>query len=181
MDVEWRTVQLGLTCEPGAARDARSRTSALPVGKISCPLNWMLSAHLKHISISFRRKFIRQRPSPRRISSRFASPSSPTRIARFFAMAQRGSDYLVWVDLEMTGLNLSRDRIIEMAVIVTDKDLNIVAHVRPFFPSALLPHVSFGLTSIVAFCRDRISSFTRRRLYWTPWTIGVRKRTEKVD
>lgn len=45
-------------------------------------------------------------------------------------MTQRGSDYLVWVDLEMTGLNIDKDRIIEMAVIVTDKDLNIVAEVR---------------------------------------------------
>ena len=45
-------------------------------------------------------------------------------------MSQLGSDYLVWVDLEMTGLNLERDRIIEMAVIVTDKDLNLVAEVR---------------------------------------------------
>lgn len=48
-------------------------------------------------------------------------------------MAQRGSDYLVWVDLEMTGLDLSKDSIIEMAVIVTDKDLNIVAQVCPVF------------------------------------------------
>lgn len=45
-------------------------------------------------------------------------------------MAQRGSDYLVWVDLEMTGLNIDKDHIIEMAVIVTDKDLNIIAEVR---------------------------------------------------
>jgi oligoribonuclease len=34
---------------------------------------------------------------------------------------------LIWVDLEMTGLNPEHDRIIEMAAIVTDDDLNIVA------------------------------------------------------
>lgn len=66
-------------------------------------------------------------------------------------MTQRASDYLVWVDLEMTGLNLEKDRIIEMAVIVTDKDLNIVAEVRPTFyyrftalPSSDSPLVSFN-------------------------------------
>ena len=52
-----------------------------------------------------------------------------TLISRFSSMAQRGTDYLVWVDLEMTGLNIDKDRIIEMAVIVTDKDLNLVAEV----------------------------------------------------
>ncbi|XP_064595657.1 oligoribonuclease, mitochondrial-like isoform X2 [Liolophura sinensis] len=34
---------------------------------------------------------------------------------------------LVWVDLEMSGLELERDQILEMACIVTDADLNIVA------------------------------------------------------
>lgn len=34
---------------------------------------------------------------------------------------------LVWIDLEMTGLNPEHDRIIEMATIITDGDLNVVA------------------------------------------------------
>ncbi|WP_025823251.1 oligoribonuclease [Shewanella marina] len=34
---------------------------------------------------------------------------------------------LIWVDLEMTGLEPEVDRIIEMATIVTDQDLNIIA------------------------------------------------------
>ena len=37
------------------------------------------------------------------------------------------SDYLVWIDLEMTGLKPDTDLIIEMATIVTDVDLNVVA------------------------------------------------------
>jgi oligoribonuclease len=37
------------------------------------------------------------------------------------------SDYLVWIDLEMTGLKPDSDVIIEMATIVTDVDLNVVA------------------------------------------------------
>jgi oligoribonuclease len=34
---------------------------------------------------------------------------------------------LIWIDLEMTGLNPMTDVIIEIATVVTDKDLNIVA------------------------------------------------------
>lgn len=33
---------------------------------------------------------------------------------------------LVWVDMEMTGLNPDSDRIIEVAVVVTDSELNII-------------------------------------------------------
>ena len=34
---------------------------------------------------------------------------------------------LVWIDLEMTGLDLEKERILEIASIVTDDDLNILA------------------------------------------------------
>mgnify|MGYP001506681100 CR=1 FL=1 len=34
---------------------------------------------------------------------------------------------LIWIDLEMTGLNPERDRIIEIATLVTDANLNILA------------------------------------------------------
>ncbi|PAU56271.1 oligoribonuclease [Pseudomonas indica] len=34
---------------------------------------------------------------------------------------------LIWIDLEMTGLDPDRDVIIEMATIVTDSDLNVLA------------------------------------------------------
>jgi oligoribonuclease len=35
--------------------------------------------------------------------------------------------YLVWLDLEMTGLDPATDDIIEIATVITDSDLNIVA------------------------------------------------------
>jgi oligoribonuclease len=35
-------------------------------------------------------------------------------------------DELVWIDCEMTGLDLKTDRVIEIAVLVTDADLNIL-------------------------------------------------------
>ncbi len=34
---------------------------------------------------------------------------------------------LIWIDLEMTGLNPEENRIIEIATIVTDAQLNIIA------------------------------------------------------
>ncbi len=41
-------------------------------------------------------------------------------------MAQN-ENHLVWLDMEMTGLDPERDRIIEMAMIVTDGNLDVVA------------------------------------------------------
>jgi oligoribonuclease len=39
----------------------------------------------------------------------------------------RDASHLVWVDMEMTGLDPDRDRVIEIATIVTDSDLNTLA------------------------------------------------------
>ncbi len=36
-------------------------------------------------------------------------------------------DNLIWIDLEMTGLNTDTDSILEIATVVTDKHLNIIA------------------------------------------------------
>ena len=41
-------------------------------------------------------------------------------------MAQN-QNYLIWVDMEMTGLVPETDRIIEVAFVITDNDLNMVA------------------------------------------------------
>jgi len=44
------------------------------------------------------------------------------------AAVQRPNEFnLVWVDMEMTGLDPDNDRIIEVAVVVTDPELNIIA------------------------------------------------------
>lgn len=39
----------------------------------------------------------------------------------------KSSDNLIWIDLEMTGLDTVRDRIIEIATVVTDVHLNALA------------------------------------------------------
>ncbi|AEI34981.1 oligoribonuclease [Francisella salina] len=41
------------------------------------------------------------------------------------------TDNLIWIDLEMTGLDVDSCAIIEIATIITDKDLNIIAEAEP--------------------------------------------------
>src|SRR4051794_33649809 len=71
------------------------------------------------------------------------------------------SDRLVWIDCEMTGLDLARDALIEIAVLVTDADLtlldpglNVIIHAGDDVLAAMVPYVrdmhsSSGLTEEV--------------------------------
>ncbi|XP_010751580.3 small fragment nuclease [Larimichthys crocea] len=59
---------------------------------------------------------------------RGGSSSSDVQVWRRVSMTSGSmSQRMVWVDLEMTGLDVDKDRIIEMACIITDSDLNILA------------------------------------------------------
>ena len=55
----------------------------------------------------------------RPMSNSKASESSPS-------AANSRSNNLIWIDLEMTGLNPEHDTIIEIATLVTDADLNLI-------------------------------------------------------
>ena len=57
---------------------------------------------------------------------------------------------LVWVDCEMTGLDTKIDTLLEVAVIVTDSDLNIVAE----GPNIVIHHPEEVLTSMNEWCID---------------------------
>jgi oligoribonuclease len=71
------------------------------------------------------------------------------------------ADHLVWIDCEMTGLDLRRDALIEVAVLVTDAELNvlgdgldIVIHTHDDVLDTMLPvvrdmHAASGLTDQV--------------------------------
>lgn len=50
------------------------------------------------------------------------------------------SKNLIWLDLEMTGLDVAKDRILEIATIVTDKDLNILEE-GPVFAIRQTKHI----------------------------------------
>jgi oligoribonuclease len=52
---------------------------------------------------------------------------SPAGVAASAAPAGAGENRLVWVDMEMTGLRPEIDRIIEIAAVVTDEHLNVLA------------------------------------------------------
>lgn len=39
----------------------------------------------------------------------------------------QGEQNLIWVDMEMTGLDPDQDRVLEIALLITDKDLNLLA------------------------------------------------------
>jgi oligoribonuclease len=41
-------------------------------------------------------------------------------------VAENGAQNLVWIDCEMTGLDIARDKLIEVAVLVTDSELNVL-------------------------------------------------------
>ena len=72
---------------------------------------------------------------------------------------------LVWIDLEMTGLNIERDVILEIATIITDSELNVIAQGPTFIihqPDSALAsmdeivknmHAKSGLTERVRFSR----------------------------
>ncbi len=81
-----------------------------------------------------------------------ALPSTPT------PHQESKNDRIVWIDCEMTGLDTSRDALVEIAALVTDSDLNIlgegvdiVIHAADSALDAMLPvvrdmHASSGLT-----------------------------------
>ncbi len=70
-------------------------------------------------------------------------------------------DRLVWIDCEMTGLELSRDALIEVAVVVTEADLtpvdgglDVIIHIADDVLDTMVPfvrdmHASSGLTEAV--------------------------------
>lgn len=85
-------------------------------------------------------------------------------------------DLLVWIDLEMTGLDPERERIIEVATLITDNDLNLIAEgpiIAIYQPDTLLDtmdewctrtHGESGLTERVQQSRTDTAEAERQTL-----------------
>ncbi len=94
------------------------------------------------------------------------------------------ADHLIWIDLEMTGLDTDQDRIIEIATLITDKDLRVLAEgpvVAVHQPAAILEgmddwnkrqHQASGLLERVRGSRVDVAEAERRTLEflrrWVP-------------
>src|SRR5690606_11198644 len=65
---------------------------------------------------------LRYHASPRRARKRGPANGAAQRMA-----IAPGMDRLIWIDLEMTGLDTDRDSILEIATVVTDAQLNVLA------------------------------------------------------
>ncbi|AGH83440.1 oligoribonuclease [Ralstonia nicotianae] len=59
------------------------------------------------------------------LSQPAAASSSATHVTT--KIAAKSDNNLVWLDMEMTGLSPENDRIIEVAMVVTDSELNVLA------------------------------------------------------
>ncbi len=94
------------------------------------------------------------------------------------------TDRLVWIDCEMTGLNLAKDALIEIAVLITDGELNvlddgldIVIHAEDAKLDSMVPvvqemHASSGLTEEVRVSTVSVAEAEKRVLEhvreWVP-------------
>ncbi|QIV95364.1 oligoribonuclease [Allofrancisella inopinata] len=57
----------------------------------------------------------------------------------------QSTDNLIWLDLEMTGLDVEQCQIIEIAVIITNKNLDIIAEAEPiaiYQPDSILENMN---------------------------------------
>lgn len=59
-------------------------------------------------------------------------------------------DNLVWIDLEMTGLDPKVDTILEIATIITDKDLHVLAN----GPDLVIHHPDSVLENMNSWCKE---------------------------
>lgn len=63
----------------------------------------------------------------------------------------RSKTNLIWVDLEMTGLDVTKDHILEIAVVVTNKDLEVIGE----WPSLVIHQPDTVLDSMNEWCKKQ--------------------------
>lgn len=65
--------------------------------------------------------------------------------------SEKKNSLLVWIDLEMTGLDIQHDTILEIATIITDSNLNIIAH----GPALVIHHTPEQLQGMGSWCQNQ--------------------------
>ena len=70
-------------------------------------------------------------------------------------------DHLIWIDLEMTGLKPESDVIIEIATVVTDKNLEVIAE-GPNLAIHQPDEVLAGMDSVLTDLTNRVAALERR-------------------
>src|SRR5690606_36898851 len=125
----------------------------------------------------------RSRPTPPATTTG-SSGQRATSNSRLYSMTNNPSERLVWLDCEMTGLDLERDELVEIACVVTEADLTILDEgvsfvIRPsatamshmpdvvqemHTASGLLPEIPDGITvqeaqsKVLAYVKSHIST-----------------------
>merc|ERR1712029_554107 len=91
-------------------------------------MGMMNSVFFRKITLSLFPPAALSSPKSKSHKKTFSPFTTTSRIAS--VMSESKSDprdqRMIWVDCEMTGLDITKDKLIEIAVVVTDKDLNIL-------------------------------------------------------
>ncbi|KAM4014987.1 oligoribonuclease, mitochondrial [Anomaloglossus baeobatrachus] len=87
------------------------------------------------------------------LTSRFVAGTQTSPLPAVRSCAGMSGDMeqrMVWVDLEMTGLDIKKDQIIEMACLITDSNLNILAE----GPNLIIKQPDELLDGMSKWCKD---------------------------
>ncbi|KAL4660640.1 oligoribonuclease, mitochondrial-like [Arapaima gigas] len=103
-------------CPSRAASLPAARTRPLTAGERRC--SWRFPALSAALVAPLS-------PNPPRVA--FSRPLHSNMTAASASSSGDMTQRMVWVDLEMTGLDIDKDQIIEMACLITDSDLNVLA------------------------------------------------------
>ncbi|XP_034539504.1 small fragment nuclease, partial [Notolabrus celidotus] len=140
-----------------------SRTSAWILSEFICKKRLFVPRCTRTVHRSLHGRVLQKNTQPDPVISRFTAPrSGPGTISqlgyRFDVQVPRRSSMsstamsqrMVWVDLEMTGLDIEKDQIIEMACIITDPDLNLIAE----GPNLIIKQPDILLDGMSEWCKE---------------------------
>ncbi|CAO1303790.1 unnamed protein product, partial [Diamesa hyperborea] len=78
--------------------------------------------------------------------------TSQFQIRKMSSSTNRKDQRIVWCDMEMTGLDINKDRVLELAIIITDSHLNVVAN----GPDLIINQSDAQLDSMNDWCKENL-------------------------